>query len=69
MTNKTNRGGDGIFRLKHPSLDSKFIMSQKPFDVLIAALGKELTPVLQITVLTFDAQHYSFTSELGLSLQ
>lgn len=55
-----NRGGGGIFKLKHPRLDSKFIMSQKPSEVLIPALGKELTPVLQIIVgslLIFDTQH------------
>lgn len=32
-------------------------MNQKPFDVLIPALGKDLLPVLQIIVLTFDPQH------------
>lgn len=57
VRNKVNRVGDGIFKLKHPHLDSNFIMSQKPSNVLIPTLGKELTSVLQIIGLIFDTQH------------
>lgn len=40
VRNKRNRGGDGIFKLQLPRLESKFIRSQKPFDVLMPALEK-----------------------------
>lgn len=62
-----NRVGDGIFKLKHPRLDSNFIMSQKPSNVLIPTLGKELTSVLQIIVLIFDTQHLTIHHKIWVS--
>lgn len=62
-----NRVGDGIFKLKHPRLDSNFIMSQKPSNVLIPTLGKELTSVLQIIVLIFDTQYLTIHHKIWVS--